>query len=173
MSIEKIPQPHSRRVCLGIPIIGREILMLKARCDHRVFLSFLIFILLFTTPSFSDEKKGSLKETASPDLVLLQASICEAVKDGLPINEGVAFSVGLKKVACFSSFDPVSENTFVYHSWFFRDRLITRFKLALRTPRWATFSRVELRDADKGPWRVEISDEKGIIFHILRFSITD
>jgi hypothetical protein len=32
---------------------------------------------------------------------------------------------------------------------------------------------VELRDADKGPWRVEISDEKGIIFHMLRFSITD
>jgi len=147
--------------------------MLKAQCNHIVFLSFFAFILLFSTHGYSDEKNGSAKELVSQDLVLVKASICEAVKDGLPLNEGVAFSVGLKKVACFSSFDPVSMNTFVYHSWFFRDRLITRFKLALRTPRWATFSRVELRDADKGPWRVEISDEKGIIFHMLRFSITD
>ena len=147
--------------------------MLKAQCNLLVFLFCFIFILLFSTHGFSDEKEGSPKELVSPNLVLVKASICEAVKDGLPLNEGVAFSVGLKKVACFSSFDPVSENTFVYHSWIFRDRLITRFKLALRTPRWATFSRVELRDADKGPWRVEISDEKGIIFHMLRFSITD
>jgi len=147
--------------------------MVNIQWNHKVFLCFFILILLFSTQGFSDEKKGSPKETASHDLGLVKASICEAVKDGHPLNEGVVFSVGLKKVACFSSFDPVSENTFVYHSWFFRDRLITRFKLALRTPRWATFSRMELRDADKGPWRVEISDEKGIIFHMLRFSITN
>lgn len=147
--------------------------MVNVQWNHKVFFSFFILILLFPTQGFSDEKKGSPKKTPSHSLGLVKASVCEAVKDGLPLNEGVVFSVGLKKVACFSSFDPVSENTFVYHSWFFRDRLITRFKLALRTPRWATFSRMELRDADKGPWRVEISDEKGIIFHMLRFSITD
>lgn len=147
--------------------------MVNIQWKHKVFLSFIVLILLFSTQGFSDEKKDSPEESSPHDLVLVKASICETVKDGRPLNEGVAFSVGLKKVACFSSFDPVSKNTFVYHSWFFRDRLITRFKLALRTPRWATFSRMELRDADKGPWRVEIIDEKGVNFHTLRFSITD
>jgi hypothetical protein len=32
---------------------------------------------------------------------------------------------------------------------------------------------MHLRKNDKGPWRVEITDEQGNIFQILRFSITD
>jgi hypothetical protein len=30
-----------------------------------------------------------------------------------------------------------------------------------------------LRETDKGPWRVEISDQNGRVFSTLRFSITD
>ncbi|NNG08274.1 MAG: DUF2914 domain-containing protein, partial [Desulfobacteraceae bacterium] len=36
-----------------------------------------------------------------------------------------------------------------------------------------TFSRIGLRNGEKGPWRVEITDEDGNIFGILRFSVTD
>ena len=31
----------------------------------------------------------------------------------------------------------------------------------------------QLREADRGTWRVEITDKEGNIFKILRFSITD
>jgi hypothetical protein len=45
--------------------------------------------------------------------------------------------------------------------------------LTINTPRWSTFTSVQLRDADKGPWRVEITDKSGNLMHTLRFSITD
>ncbi len=77
------------------------------------------------------------------------------------------------KVYCFSSFDPVPKKTFIYHYWYFQDRLIARVKLTLKPPRWRTYSTIQLRKADKGPWRVEITDSKGQRFKVLRFSITD
>jgi hypothetical protein len=83
------------------------------------------------------------------------------------------YVTSLERVSCFTSFDPVPEKTFVHHNWYYKDKLSTRIKLSLQPPRWSTFSSIQLREADKGPWRIEIADEKGDIFRVLRFSITD
>jgi hypothetical protein len=53
------------------------------------------------------------------------------------------------------------------------DKLSTKKKLVLKPPRWSTFSSIQLREADKGPWRVEITDDDENILRILRFSIVD
>jgi len=106
-------------------------------------------------------------------LILAQAVMCEEIRDNAPHNQGVVFSMADEKVCCFTTFDPVPGRTFIYHRWFRRDRLITSIKLSLQPPRWSTVSRIQLREADKGPWRVEITDQTGMVFRILRFSITD
>jgi hypothetical protein len=59
------------------------------------------------------------------------------------------------------------------HKWYQRDNLVTEKQLTINPPRWSSFTSVQLRDADKGPWRVEISDEDGNLMQTLRFSITD
>jgi len=117
-------------------------------------------------------------EKASPaeadeKLTLVQAAMCEGIKDYNPYNEAVVFSRTIGKVSCFTSFDPVPEKMFIYQNWFHRDRLSTKIKLFLQPPRWSTFSSIQLREADKGPWRVEVTDQGGNLLHILRFSITD
>lgn len=104
---------------------------------------------------------------------LVQAAMCANLKEGSPCNPGAVFPVSQGKVLCFSSFDPVPRRTFILHSWFHRDVLITRQKLTLNPPRWATYSTIQLREADKGPWRVEIADHDARLLEVLRFSITD
>jgi len=104
---------------------------------------------------------------------LVQASMCASLKEGNLCNPGAVFSVSQGKVLCFSSFDPVPRKTFILHSWFHRDVLITRQKLTLNPPRWSTYSTIQLREADKGPWRVEIEDHDARLIEVLRFSITD
>ncbi|UCF58069.1 MAG: DUF2914 domain-containing protein [Deltaproteobacteria bacterium] len=99
--------------------------------------------------------------------------MCEGIKEQIPKNQAIVFPITINKVHCFTSFDPVPEKTFIYHNWFFMDKLRARVKLSLQKPRWSTFSRLRLRKGDKGPWRVEITDEQGNFLHILRFSITD
>jgi hypothetical protein len=51
--------------------------------------------------------------------------------------------------------------------------LVTSKRLTLKPPRWATFSSIQMREGDKGPWRVEIWDEQNQLIKTLRFSVTD
>jgi hypothetical protein len=121
-------------------------------------------------PSYSEQdgKKTSVKKPA-----LDQAVICEDVQEFKPCNQAIVFSIGTGKASCFTSFDPVPEKTYIYHNWYHRDNLSKRMKLFLQPPRWSTFSSIQFREADKGAWRVEITDPEGNVFHVLRFSITD
>ena len=106
-------------------------------------------------------------------LTLKVAAMCEEIKGRAPYNPGIAFSSSLGRVLCFTDFDPVIEKTFIYHKYYFKDKLSSKIKLTLNPPRWATFSRIELRETDKGPWRVEIVDSDENILDVIRFSITD
>jgi hypothetical protein len=129
---------------------------------------------LFCLPeAFPQKTRDVLSASKQKELTLISAAMCEGIKDHNPWNKAVVFSVSIGKVCCFNSFDPVPEKTVIYHNWFRRDKLSTRVKLSLQPPRWSTFSRIQLREADKGPWRLEITDRKGNLLHILKFSIVD
>ena len=71
------------------------------------------------------------------------------------------------------NFDHVPGRTVIYHRYYFHDRLTAAVKLYLRSPAWSTYSTIQLREADKGPWRVDITDENGNVFRTLRFSISE
>lgn len=99
--------------------------------------------------------------------------MCETIKEYEPVNTAVVFSIDRGRVSCFTAFDPVPRKTFVQHKWYRKDNLITAKRLTINPPSWSSFTSVQLRDADKGPWRVEVTDENDAIMHTLRFSITD
>jgi hypothetical protein len=138
----------------------------------HVFVSVLLSLLLLSSHVFSQEDEDS-SPTPPSKLTLVQAVMCEGIKGYNPENEAVVFSIKIGKVSCYTSFDPVPEKTFIYQKWFHRDRLSTKIKLFLQPPRWSTFSSIQLREADKGPWRVEIADQRGNLLDTVRFSITD
>jgi len=129
--------------------------------------------LLLVHRTFSQNHQNSVADTVQNKLTLDLAVMCEEVKDKTPINQAIVFPIKIGKVSCFSMFDPVPEKTFIYHKWFHKDTPSTNKRLTLQAPRWATYSSIQLRETDKGPWRVEISDRKGNLLYILRFSITD
>ncbi|EMS78082.1 hypothetical protein DUF2914 [Desulfotignum phosphitoxidans DSM 13687] len=111
--------------------------------------------------------------TVSEPPVLVQAQMCEAIERFQPVNPAVVFSISLGRVYCFSAFDPVFEESIVYHRWYRQDRLISNARLVLNPPKWSSFSSMQLRPADKGPWRVEIVDSRDKLLKTLRFSISD
>jgi hypothetical protein len=129
--------------------------------------------LFFSHGSFSQNIQNSKSSVVQKKLMMDQVVMCEEIKDLTPQNPSVVFSIKIGTVSCFTSFDPVPEKTFIYHKWFHRDDPSTKKRLTLQPPRWATYSSIQLRETDKGPWRVEISDQKGNLLRILRFSITD
>ena len=153
-------------------------IQLEMRKEMRYKLCMCLMVLLFTDlllPSHAScqNNDDASSVTASKTLTLVQAVMCEGIKDYKPLNPGIVFSVNIETVSCFTSFDGVRQRTFIYQTWFHRDGLSTRRKLYLQPPRWSTFSSIQLRETDKGPWRVEVTDEEGQVLRVLRFSITD
>jgi hypothetical protein len=131
----------------------------------------LIFCL--PRPAISQDKDKLSISAEGGNLRIKQAVMCEEVKDLVPYNAGIVFPSNLGRILCFTEFDSVLEKTVIYHKYYFMDKLSAKKKLTLNPPRWATFSYIEPRETDKGPWRVEIVDTEGNILGIVRFSITD
>jgi hypothetical protein len=140
--------------------------------NYRTLMILFSSIQLLLILPAAVQSQSDTDETAA-DLALVKAQMCEDLQGPTPQNVTTVFSIERRKAICFTSFDPVPEKTVIYHHWFHRDRPSARIKLSLKPPRWSTYSSIQFRAQDVGPWRVEITDSKGQIFHILRFSITD
>lgn len=144
----------------------------------RGFIIALVLAVMLLPPGLSAEEDNTAPafEAGAPSsdqLHLSQAVICDTLEAFKPLNPSVIFSVNVGSIMCFTDFDHVPERTSIFHDWIRRDRLVFRKKLVLKTPRWSSVSSIQLREADKGPWRVEVRDADGNLLRILRFSITD
>lgn len=137
-------------------------------------LSTLIIISALSLANAGEEKSAvTMPANSKSQLNLVRAVMSEGMQGSVPQYPAIVFSISLGKVFCFTDFDPVHEKTFINHNWYFREQKRASVKLTLNPPRWATFSTVQIRETDKGPWRVEITDPQGNILKILRYSITD
>lgn len=106
-------------------------------------------------------------------LTLVKAVMCVSIQNYVPVHPAVVFSIELGRVSCYTEFESVPKQTFIHHKWYRSDILITDKRLTINPPSWGSFTSVQLRDADKGPWRVVITDEQDNPMQTLRFSITD
>ncbi len=143
---------------------------------YKLHISFVVLFfstLVFPAHSLPQTNKNISSPSGSDKLTLVHATMCERIREYSPKNTAIIFSIGIGKLSCFTSFDPVPKEMNIYHKWFHKDTLSTKKRLILKPPRWSTYSTIQLREADKGPWRVEITDDKGTRLKTLRFSIVD
>ena len=129
-----------------------------------LFIAVSLFFLMVSS-SYGDDESTELK--------LTEAVICEFIKDFSPDNRAVVFPISIKKIYCFTAFENIAENTYIYHKWYHKDRFVSSNRFRIKPPQWSTFSTMQLRVADKGPWRVEITDDADTILETLRFSVSD
>ena len=130
----------------------------------------LLSALALHAPAMADEDRP---DPAGPQpLKLERAVVCEGIKDLKPFNPGITFSIEHGRIMCFTRFAAVASETFILHRWYRRDELVSEKKLVLKPPRWSTYSSMQLRESDKGPWRVNIVDSEETVLTILRFSVT-
>jgi hypothetical protein len=143
--------------------------------SRNLSLSVFVFTFGVIMPLAAGAQSLQMGAAQSPgsSIKLVQALMCEDIIESIPQNPTSVFSIERRKAVCFTSFDPVSETTVIYHNWFHKDRSSAKIKLTLKPPRWSTFSSIQFREEDIGPWKVEITDSEGRIFHVLRFSISE
>ncbi len=130
------------------------------------------FQLLFTFSLVLLLPLDAGSQSDSP-IILVDAVMCEDIQSGAPQNQTIVFSIERRTAVCFTAFDPVPQQTVIYHHWFHRDKSGAKIRLTLKPPRWSSYSSIQLRAEDIGPWRVEVTDSQGNIYHVLRFSVTE
>ncbi len=133
--------------------------------NFKILFYAVVMALCYTADIWADQHPLKTK--------LVQAVMCESIENFQPVNSGVVFSISSGEVFCFSKFDPVLEKTYVLHQWYKKDKLIFTMRLTLSPPKWSSFSRIQIRDIDKGPWRVEIVNARNTLLQTLRFSMAD
>ena len=123
----------------------------------------------------ADPKAGLSQDVPAPPagVRLVRAVMCESIQKFTPVNQAVVFSIDLGRVSCFTEFDQVAKQTVIHHKWYHRGSLVSAKQLTLNPPRWSSFSSIQLRDADKGAWQVDVTDENDKLLYTVRFSITD
>jgi hypothetical protein len=146
----------------------------KMKIPNHIYTIFLLLLTVMPGMAIGQSPpEEQLVTVEIKKLALGATATCEMVKNGLPINKAAVFSSALKKVYCYTNFTSVPEKVFTFHNWYLRDRLKASIKLVLRPTRWSTYSAMELRSSDRGPWRVEVTDEEGTVLETLRFSIIE
>ncbi len=131
---------------------------------------FIVVFALFVVPGSAWTEEIPVP---SEQPTLVKAVMCESIQKFAPVNEAIVFSIDLGRVSCFTEFDPVPKQTVIYHKWYHRGNQVTVKQFTIYPPRWSSSSSMQLRDADKGPWQVDITDNNDKILYTLRFSITD
>ena len=139
-------------------------------CSPGIIGAFLVGVLA-AMGVFSVD--GLAQDPQAQRIILMEAVVCEDVRELRPVNPAIVFPIGTGSIACFTRFDVLSGETFIRHRWYRRDELVTEQQLVLKSPQWSTFSRIQLREFDKGPWRIEIVDSDNRVLTILRFSVTE
>lgn len=142
---------------------------MKYQTQLMLFISSFSLLLV----PFSVQSQSDTSDPAAPDIVLVRAEMCEDIQELTPQNTTTVFSIERRKAVCFTSFDPVPAETVIYHYWYHRGVPSARIKLSLQPPRWSTYSSIQLRAEDLGPWQVLVTDANGRILRTLRFSITE
>ena len=137
--------------------------------SKKIFFTFFLALLLFVPGTvWTEESNVSVEEPT-----LKKAVMCESIQKFLPANEAVVFSLDMGRIYCFTEFDPVPVQSVIHHKWYRKGNLVTVKQLTLNPPRWSSFSTIQLRELDKGPWQVEIIGDNDKLLRTLRFSITD
>ena len=141
---------------------------------QKLFVCLVTLAILIPGDALSTDLKESPENNKnSQSLIVSKAQICENVTGQIPVNPTIALSFAKGKAFCFSEIEGIASSTVIFHNWLRRDAHMVGIKLTVKPPRWSTFSSISLREADKGPWRVEITDMDGTILKTLRFSIVD
>ena len=135
-----------------------------------VYIIFSVGLLLAALPLFADEGPA---EPDAGTMKLTRAVMCESIEAYEPKDVAVTFPIGVGKISCYMSFEGINNPTHAYQKWYRRDALVTTKRLTLKPPSWSTYSSIQLRESDKGPWRVEIYDARNQLLTTLRFSVTE
>ena len=128
----------------------------------KKFFVFVLFILMFSTISISQEK-SSLKVS--------EMALCTAVEERQPVGVDTVFADTVKKVFCFTKITGAEDTTTVTHVWYYKDEEMAKVDHTVKSNEWRTFSSKNIWKGWVGQWKVEVLSEDDKVLKSKVFTI--
>jgi len=122
---------------------------------RRLFPCTLVAACLFATALFAQEKERS------DDIRVGYGAICTDVQNHEPIGADTIFSAAVGSLYCFTRVEGAVDTTRVTHVWYYGEKKMTEITLAVRSPRWRTYSNKKILPVWTGKWNVVVLSEAG------------
>lgn len=121
------------------------------------------------------EPKKDIKNTgvALERMVVLRSLACKKVKNNQPLYPGKRFPTDVGRVYCHSLLDNNSgKHNDIYHIWYMNGNLKAKVRIRVREGNEIpAFSDREIKNEDKGTWKVEITDSDKKILDTVIFEV--
>lgn len=184
------PAPHAMVDLTGPRVYRRVGLTGDGRFAFRdVYDTSAVWAQVFDGERFSSRVRVTLRDTALQLILrwpprtglaatptILTTSVRERSYDATKITcqgptcaMNVADDIG--RVYCWSTITGARRNTAVEHVWYWQEREMARVRLAVRGPRWRTWSSKRIAPEWSGTWRVEVVTTDGTPLAVRFFTV--
>ena len=121
-------------------------------------------------------QQEAIKEDTKPfveKLVVIQTIACKKVKNNQPLYPGRRFPTDIGRVYCHTLFNNNSgKHSDIYHIWYMNGSLKAKVRIRVRDGKEIpAFSHREIKNNDKGTWKVEITDSDKKILDTVIFEV--
>jgi hypothetical protein len=112
------------------------------------------------------------KVTAQEEsLKVAEAVIATSVENLVPQGVSNTFPGTVKKLYAFTRITGATKDTIIWHLWFYGDKLMAEVRLPVKSVNWRTYSSKRIFPGWTGEWRVDITNEDGLLLKTLYFTV--
>lgn len=174
------PEPQAFVDLTGLRVYRRVGLTGDGRFAFRDFRDTdAVWVQAFDGARFSSRVRVTLRDTAlqlavrwpprtglAASRTIITTSVRERSYDATGITcQGPACAMNVAddigRVYCWSTITGARRDTVVEHVWYWQEREMARVRLAVRGPRWRTWSSKQIARVWSGTWRVEVVTTDG------------
>ncbi|MEA3466512.1 MAG: DUF2914 domain-containing protein [Thermodesulfobacteriota bacterium] len=98
-------------------------------------------------------------------------SITTRIVNRAPVDSLNTVPANVDKLYCYTRIIGATEDTWITHVWYCKDKELARVRLSVDSSNWRTWSSKRVLSQWKGTWRVEVLDAEGQVLLIVPFSI--
>ncbi len=121
--------------------------------------------------NFEEKKSSDGIKIYSSELKVVRGVIAKKVESSTPVEVASVFPLSIDKLYCYTEVTGVNPGIKIYHSWYYKDKLINSVELVLNRERSYTWSFIAIPSGYSGEWEVHILSEEGKLIANIPFKI--
>ncbi|MFH1612662.1 MAG: DUF2914 domain-containing protein [bacterium] len=121
----------------------------------------IILISLFICFGICLSGKIMAQENINQSMSIPEINFCLSIENKQPISIAKTFKNDVGKIYCWTLFEKVKEDMEIEHIWYYQNKIVTKIKLTVKSPKYRTWSMKNIAKSQKGNWKVVIVDKMG------------